>query len=908
MNAFRVVFRSGLLTLAFSSLVCGQSPRVLYTWAGTGNAQGWTKPANFGVNEVTIENSILGELTVTETGEPGTTFGIADDANTVSENGTNLGGLDLTGLDAIEWEIGHDGDAPVNVQFFVQATPLFTFIALGPDVEVAPGMAVYSTPLDGLALDPAQIAYIRVIGINVRDHIEQGNLVWTIREVRSAGEPLKERYFATHDEGSPDNGLQGAIVNFENGAVEGNDGGQNQSGLRHNQLEPPAGNTGSLQWTDLAGMQGAAVTWANGTVFNGNTFNERPTDMSNYSRIVLRIAATNAPDGTVASVGVQYFLQTGNWNFRQGGTIQNLAADGQYYDLEFPITDVRDLDFVLQHGVNIQNHADGNLIIDVDHILAVMDTDFPDCNKNGKPDEQDLASGASKDCNSNSLPDECDIAAGSSKDCNANAIPDDCDIAAGPRIEVIYTWSGIGDPHGWMKLFGAGEVIIDNTVEGELSIVEASPVAGTSVGVSDGFNLIGDTLVSQGALDLTGRSALEVEIGHDGTGPIQVQFFSQTTPDFVYVALGPDLAIQPDVQTVTLPLDGLTGAQIIHVKTIGLNIRDHLAVGDVTWTIREIRSVGVPLRQRDFAAHEAGASDNGLQGAVVSAEFSAVENNDNQQNQSGLSHNTSASPPGNTGSLQWTDVPGFGGGQVAWFNGTVWRGSTLNERTTDMSSFSEIVVRIAATNLNIGAVSAVDVQYFVATGNFNPYVIGPEPLPADGEFHELRFSLDGIPGLRAVDAHGLDLGEHAEGHVIIDVDNIRGFSNAATDRDCNGNGVPDDCDIAAGDLADEDKNGKPDVCEFRGFRRGDVNSDGTFDLTDPIGVFNYLFLGGEAPSCLDTADATDDGEVDISDGIGMLNRLFLGADPLLPPGSDTCGVDPTVDKNLECLYPQQLCR
>ncbi len=908
MNALRWMLRSALFTLAAAGAAYGQSPRVLYTWSGTGNAQGWTHPANFGVNAVTIENSTAGELTVTETGEPGTTFGLADDANTIWENGTNIGGLDLTGLDAIEWELGHSGAGPVLVQFFVQATPAFTFIPLGPDVEIAPGVAVYSTPLDSLAADPLQIAYVRTIGINVRDHVDEGNLVWTIREVRSAGEPLKERYFATHDAGSPDGGLQGAIVNFEMGAVEGNDGNQNQSGLRHNPFEPPVGNTGSLQWTDLAGMQGAAVTWANGTVFNGNTFNERPTDMSNYSRIVLRIAATNPPDGTVASVGVQYFLQTGNWNFRQAGTIQSLTADGLYYDIEFPITEVRDLDTVLQHGVNIQNHPDGNLVIDIDHILAVTDTDFPDCNKNQKPDEQDLASGASKDCNANSLPDECDIAAGTSEDCNKNGIPDDCDVAAGPRSEVIYTWSGIGDPHGWMKLFGAGEVFIDNTVEGELSIVEASPVPGTTVGISDGFNLIGDTLISQGALDLTGRSALEIEIGHDGTGPIQVQFFVQTTPDFVYVALGPDLGIQAEMNTVTVPLDGLTAAQIVHVKTIGLNIRDHLGVGDVTWTIREIRSVGVPLRQRDFATHEPGASDDGLQGVIVAEEVSAVENNDGQQNQTGLSHNTSASPPGNTGSLQWTDVPGFGGAQVAWFNGTVWRGSTLNERSVDMSSFNEIVVRMAATNLNIGAVSTVDVEYFVATGNFNPYSIGPEPLAADGEFHELRFSLEGIPGLRAVDAHGIDLGDHPEGHLIIDIDNIRGVSNAVTELDCDGNGVPDDCDIAAGDLADADRNGKPDVCEFRGFRRGDFNADRSFDLTDPIGVFNYLFLGGEAPSCLDTADGTDDGAIDISDGIAMLNRLFLGADALPLPGSDSCGLDPTVDRNVECLYPQELCR
>lgn len=70
----------------------------------------------------------------------------------------------------------------------------------------------------------------------------------------------------------------------------------------------------------------------------------------------------------------------------------------------------------------------------------------PDCNKNGKPDKQDITSGFSKDCNGNWIPDECepggatdcnangikdlcDIFAGTSNDCNENFVPDECDVA-----------------------------------------------------------------------------------------------------------------------------------------------------------------------------------------------------------------------------------------------------------------------------------------------------------------------------------------------------------------------------------------------------------------------------------------------------------------------------------------------
>ena len=73
--------------------------------------------------------------------------------------------------------------------------------------------------------------------------------------------------------------------------------------------------------------------------------------------------------------------------------------------------------------------------------FRVASTVWPDCNRNGVPDESDLAVGTSDDVNTNGIPDECDdcnsngewddwdIRLGTSEDCNNNAIPDDCDIA-----------------------------------------------------------------------------------------------------------------------------------------------------------------------------------------------------------------------------------------------------------------------------------------------------------------------------------------------------------------------------------------------------------------------------------------------------------------------------------------------
>ena len=68
----------------------------------------------------------------------------------------------------------------------------------------------------------------------------------------------------------------------------------------------------------------------------------------------------------------------------------------------------------------------------------------PDCNGNGKPDDQDIGEHRSADCNGNALPDECeadcnengiaddcDIAGGTSDDCNDNGVADECDLAYG---------------------------------------------------------------------------------------------------------------------------------------------------------------------------------------------------------------------------------------------------------------------------------------------------------------------------------------------------------------------------------------------------------------------------------------------------------------------------------------------
>ncbi len=63
-----------------------------------------------------------------------------------------------------------------------------------------------------------------------------------------------------------------------------------------------------------------------------------------------------------------------------------------------------------------------------------------DCNDNGVGDDEDILTGTSGDCNDNlipdecepectgnSIPDECDLASGTSQDCSGNGVPDECE-------------------------------------------------------------------------------------------------------------------------------------------------------------------------------------------------------------------------------------------------------------------------------------------------------------------------------------------------------------------------------------------------------------------------------------------------------------------------------------------------
>ena len=87
--------------------------------------------------------------------------------------------------------------------------------------------------------------------------------------------------------------------------------------------------------------------------------------------------------------------------------------------------------------------------------------------------------------------------------------------------------------------------------------------------------------------------------------------------------------------------------------------------------------------------------------------------------------------------------------------------------------------------------------------------------------------------------------------------------------------------------------------DSRRFSRGDCDVNSQLEITDPVKVLSYLFLGGSRPTCPDACDSNDDGTLDIADGVFTLSYLYAGGgEPPLP--FPLPGLDPTPDALGEC--------
>ena len=75
---------------------------------------------------------------------------------------------------------------------------------------------------------------------------------------------------------------------------------------------------------------------------------------------------------------------------------------------------------------------------------------------------------------------------------------------------------------------------------------------------------------------------------------------------------------------------------------------------------------------------------------------------------------------------------------------------------------------------------------------------------------------------------------------------------------------------------------------FVAFRRGDADCNKFLDITDALSVFGALFLG-RGFCCEAAADMDVDGTVNLTDPLGVLNYLFLNGPAPAEPFLSGCG-------------------
>lgn len=411
-------------------------------------------------------------------------------------------------------------------------------------------------------------------------------------------------------------------------------------------------------------------------------------------------------------------------------------------------------------------------------------------------------------------------------------------VARAQSPGVLYTWPGTGNIADWTTN-GPNFTVLDNNTAGQLTATEMGDqldptIVGGEVFIHDGFQRRLESSADIGGLDLTGLSYLEMDIGHNSpTATVNVQFYVQATPTYDYkwggsdgILQGPDWSLGPGMHTVRLPISQLAADHQVYIVGIGADVRNHASAGNLTWTISELRAVGTPLTTRDIATHNVGTSDNGLNGAYINFEGAAVQGGTGNQDQVGLSQNTSGS-----GSLEWTDLGGGPGAAIGWGNGTTFGGNNYNERPLSADNYNQVIFRMKATDpLNQGGTISVQ-SYFQNEAYFDYQVPGTQDLPVDGQFHDLVFSLTGLHGMKSIDAFGVNLGAHPN-NAIIDVDLVRFNTVAGVPGDYNNNGVVDAGDYVlwrkGGPLANEvDTPGTVNAADYAAWRARFGNTSGS---------------------------------------------------------------------------------
>ena len=512
---------------------------------------------------------------------------------------------------------------------------------------------------------------------------------------------------------------------------------------------------------------------------------------------------------------------------------------------------------------------------------GIPDECEPDCNENDVADSCDIAAGTSEDCNANAIPDECDIARGTSEDCNGNGVVDSCDIAEGTSQDIngngvpdecesdcngngIPDDLDIGDgtsedcnenevPDECDFANGTSEDCNGNVIPDECDIAEGTSQDCTANGIPDQCDIVA------GTSEDCNENAIPDEC--DLLFIQQIITTAATWPISVFSA-----DLDGDGDNDVLSASYFDGKIAWYRNTDGLG----------SFGPQQIITIAADYAYSVFVADLDGDGDpDVLSASAFHDKIAWYENTDGlgsfgpQQiitTEADWALSVFAADLDGDGDHDVLSASNFDD-KIAWYENIDGLGSFGPQQiiTTEANDARSVFAADLDGDGNTDVLSASNYDDKIAwyrntdgLGTFGPQQI--ITTAANGAFSVFAADLDGDGDNDVLSASSVD-------------DQIAWYE---TPSDCNGNAIPDVCDIAAGTSEDCNGNGKPDECELdvRCPCEGDVNRDGTVDPLDSGFVLSRFGcpVGEGHPGC-DAADQNGDGMVDPLD-VGFILARF----------------------------------